>query len=304
VEDIYDEFSFGQKSAQAVKDFLKYAGSGWGRKPRFVIFAGDATFDPRNYLGLGNFDLVPTRLVPTIQMEASSDDWFADFNDDELAEMAIGRLPVRTAAEAQVVISKIVSHDASQPGPTTLLVNDRNDGYNFQQASRIAKGLLPKEAEVVEVDRVQMDDASAKAAIMSNLNSGPKLVNYLGHGSLGVWNGSLLTIPDARTLTNREQLSVFMMMTCLNGLYQDVSLESLGEVLLKLPGGGAVAVWASSGMTEAQGQAAIDHELFRHLFGGGEITLGEAIIKAKAGTGDSDVRRTWVLLGDPSMKLR
>jgi hypothetical protein len=183
-------------------------------------------------------------------------------------------------------------------------VNDRNDGYNFQQASRIAKGLLPKEAEVVEVDRVQMDDASAKAAIMSNLNSGPKLVNYLGHGSLGVWNGSLLTIPDARTLTNREQLSVFMMMTCLNGLYQDVSLESLGEVLLKLPGGGAVAVWASSGMTEAQGQAAIDHELFRHLFGGGEITLGEAIIKAKAGTGDSDVRRTWVLLGDPSMKLR
>jgi hypothetical protein len=32
--------------------------------------------------------------------------------------------------------------------------------------------------------------------------------------------------------------------------------------------------------------------------------LGEAILKAKHAVGDSDVRRSWILLGDPTMKLK
>ncbi|MEK6325171.1 MAG: C25 family cysteine peptidase [Acidobacteriota bacterium] len=61
IEDIYDEFSFGQKSPYAVKDFLAYANSNWKKKPRFVLLAGDASLDPKNYLGFGDLDLVPTR---------------------------------------------------------------------------------------------------------------------------------------------------------------------------------------------------------------------------------------------------
>jgi hypothetical protein len=44
-------------------------------------------------------------------------------------------------------------------------------------------------------------------------------------------------------------------------------------------------------------------EIFRQLFGYDQ-TLGEAILKAKASTSDPDVRRTWILFGDPAMKLR
>ena len=62
VENIYDEFSFGNKTPQAVKDFLTYTKTSWARAPRFVVLAGDATYDPKNYAGLGDFDLVPTRL--------------------------------------------------------------------------------------------------------------------------------------------------------------------------------------------------------------------------------------------------
>ena len=35
-----------------------------------------------------------------------------------------------------------------------------------------------------------------------------------------------------------------------------------------------------------------------------ETTLGEAMVQAKAGIRDVDVRRTWVLFGDPTMRLR
>ncbi len=73
-------------------------------------------------------------------------------------------------------------------------------------------------------------------------------MNYAGHGSVNQWRGNLLTNDDALALSN-EHLTMFVMMTCLNGYFQDPALDSLGESLMKAEGGGAVAVWASSGMT-------------------------------------------------------
>ena len=34
------------------------------------------------------------------------------------------------------------------------------------------------------------------------------------------------------------------------------------------------------------------------------MTLGEATARAKAAVTDADIRRTWVLLGDPTMRLK
>ena len=82
-------------------------------------------------------------------------------------------------------------------------------------------------------------------------------------------------------------------------------MDSLAESLLKTQQGGAVAVWASSGMTTTDRQAVMDQQIFRLLFSdNGALTLGEATLKAKATTGDIDVRRTWILFGDPAMRLR
>jgi hypothetical protein len=45
-------------------------------------------------------------------------------------------------------------------------------------------------------------------------------------------------------------------------------------------------------------------EFLRLLFSGEAGTLGEAAARAKAATDDLDVRRTWILFGDPSLRLR
>ena len=100
IEDVYDEFSFGMKSPQALKDFLSPCGEFLVQPPRFVLLVGDASFDPRNYYGFGDQDYVPTKLVDTFYLETASDDWFVDFDNDGLPEMAIGRLPVQTEEEA------------------------------------------------------------------------------------------------------------------------------------------------------------------------------------------------------------
>ena len=301
VEDLYDEYSFGLHTPQAMKDFLQTTQSTWVRKPHFALFAGDASYDPKNYFGQGP-DLVPTKLIDTTLMETASDDWFADFEADGVADLADGRLPARTVADTDVIVGKIINYENMTPDPTrgAMMVADNS----FEAASSSVQALLPAGMPVEVINRSSADDATIHNQIITTLNQGPKVANYFGHGSNGVWTGaSLLSSPDAATLTNQNRLSLFMMMTCFNGYFQDPYNDSLSEALLKAPNG-AVAVWASTALTDPAGQTAVDQELYRQLFGNSPPTLGDAVRTAKQATGDQDVRRTWMLFGDPAMRLR
>jgi hypothetical protein len=301
IEDIYDEFSYGNKSPAAIKDFLAYAKSNWKVAPVYLLLVGDASYDSRNYLGYGNFDFVPTKLVDTVEMETASDDWLADFNNDNISDLMVGRLPVRSAAEASLLIGKILNYRKSTPSQSALLVSDVNDGFNFEQASGQLSQLISKSVLVEEIKRGQDGDL-AKTKLLDAIQRGQKFINYIGHGSINLWHDNLLTSDDARALTNSEKLPVFVMMTCLNGYFQDPLLDSIGESLMKAERGGAVAVWASTGLTEPEPQALANLEFFRQITDA--RTIGEAITRAKFAATDPDVRRTWVLFGDPTMRFK
>src|SRR4030067_427885 len=56
----------GRPAPAAIQTFVHYARAHWTPPaPRFLLLAGDASYDPRNYLGGPEADLVPTRLVDT-----------------------------------------------------------------------------------------------------------------------------------------------------------------------------------------------------------------------------------------------
>ena len=101
VEDVYDEFAFGAHGPEGITAFLARVRTQWRPAPRFVLLVGDAGNDPRDYLGKGRVDFVPTKLVDTKYLETASDDSLADFNDDGAPELAVGRLPVRTLDQAR-----------------------------------------------------------------------------------------------------------------------------------------------------------------------------------------------------------
>src|SRR4029079_12193676 len=112
VQDVYDEQGFGDKSAAAIRAFIQRARTAWRTPPRFVLLVGDATFDPRNFIGKGDLDFMPTRLIDTASMETASDDWFVDSDLDGVPEIAIGRLPVRTAAQDETIVRQRTSSPA------------------------------------------------------------------------------------------------------------------------------------------------------------------------------------------------
>ncbi len=306
VEDVYDEFSYGAHSSQAVKDFLAWTKTNWALAPRYVLFVGDASIDPRNYLGLGHEDFVPTRLVDATTLETASDDALCDFDNDGLADIVVGRLPVKTVEQAQKMLGKIVNYAPGQTVHGALLVSDRKDGYDFEAASDQVRSLLPQDMSVTIVNRRDNPTEQVRSEIISGINAGPLLVNFAGHGSTDVWTGAgVLNSADAVTLANGNRLPLFVLMTCLNGRFQDPFRETLAEALMRADNGGAVAVWASSGLTEPGAQAAVDQQLMRLLFTNGQSpTLGDVVRGAKAATTNMDVRRTWILFGDPTMRIR
>jgi hypothetical protein len=304
IEDVYDEFNFGDKHPQAIKDFLAYATSKWKVKPRFALFIGDASFDPKNYLGFGANDLVPTKLIDTKSCKAASDDWFADFNGDGLPEMAVGRLPVRSSPELSALVAKIAGYDRSNPAGSMLMVADSSDVFDFMQATAALRQFIPGNLATLEIDLGTSDEASARLLLLDYLNQGQRVINYLGHGNVDLWRGDLLTSDDVRSMTNRDHLSLFVSMTCLNGSFQDAAIDSLAEAMLKARDGGAVAAWASSGICDPAEQAVLNEAFYRLLFNGGSLTIGEAAMRAKSSVTDLDIRRTWIFLGDPTSRLR
>jgi hypothetical protein len=271
--------------------------------PRYVVLLVDASFDQRDYFGAGG-DLVPTKLVDTAEIEAASDDWLADFDGDDVPELAVGRLPARTPEVARAIVAKIVAYErASAPNPTALVVSDTIDGANFDLYSDQIAAALPASYTTTRVSRAALGDAEARARTLSALESGPGVVHYAGHGSVDIWRGGLFSVSDALGLANAPRFPIVTISNCLNNYFHDPLLASLGESLVDASGGGAVAVWGSSGITTTGGQQVMTLELYRQLFGAGHPTIGDAARQAKAAV-SGDHRRTWTLLGDPLIRVR
>jgi hypothetical protein len=313
VENVFDEFSYGRHTPQALRDFLSLARTTWSRSPAYLLLVGDASYDARNYSGAGNFDFVPSKEIDTGEpasataLETASDDWLTDFNGDGIADIPTGRLPVRTIAEANLFISKIVNYAPANTPQSALLVADAQGTYyfNFEAADDQVGATLPASMAVQKVyRRLQPSDADARNNIIANFNSGQAVTVYSGHGNVNIWGGSIFTSNDASALTNGSRLPFVVVMDCLNGYFADPSLQSLAESLVKAPNGGAVASFASSGLTIPDGQHEMGLKMFQLLYGGSSIAIGEASRQAKFATNDKDVRRTWILFGDPSIKIR
>ncbi|MDE6514418.1 MAG: hypothetical protein K2L03_00070, partial [Bacteroidales bacterium] len=123
---VYNEFGTGMPDPSAIRLFVKMfydRAAGADDRPRYLLLLGDASYDVKNRLGT-NTNKIPTFEVPNAYSDESTatDDGFAFMKADEgldspvggdyftyngTMDVAVGRLPVKTADEADAVVQKI-----------------------------------------------------------------------------------------------------------------------------------------------------------------------------------------------------
>jgi hypothetical protein len=310
IEDVYDEFSYGAQSTAGMREFLQYAKTNWQTPPQYLLLLGDASYDYRNYEGHGYNNFIPTKMVDTVYMETGSDEALADFDDDGLAEIGVGRITAQNPTEVSTALSRTQTFELNVSQwiiRGALFVSDEPLGYDFAALSQRVREQLPANMPATMITRNNPTQAESRNTMLSTMNAGKYIVNYSGHGSTGFWavpNPAFFNSDDALLLTNGNNLSLFTMLTCLNGYFINAS-DSLSESLMKAPNGGAVVSWTSTGKTTPDVQEVMATRFFGQLSLGGTPRIGDLIRDAKTVViGGRDVRLSWVLLGDPTLKVR
>jgi hypothetical protein len=192
LEDVYDEFGYGHETPEALRAFFGRTAT-WSIPVRYGILVGDSSFDPRDYLGLGDRDVVPTKLVATNFLKAPSDDWLVAGADGQ-PRLALGRLPARDAAEAAAMADKLLAYDTAAAGPWSseaLFVADYEaDGFDFATTAADLAALLPAGMSSTSIDLAGIDPALGRSQLLAAMNAGQRLAVYTGHGSQAIWRAA------------------------------------------------------------------------------------------------------------------
>ncbi|NTW01157.1 MAG: hypothetical protein HGA19_07565 [Oscillochloris sp.] len=303
-EAIYDAWSGGQVSPQAIRDFLRYAAATWSVKPIAVTLVGDGTSDPRNYMGIGQTSWIPPYLeqVDPDLGETACENCFAQLDgdsplDDWLPDLMLGRLPVKSAAELHILAQKIIAYEASQEvgawrGRMGYLADNTDAAGDFAYTADQSITSLPDDVTTTRIyydpealadESWQISDSYAVfEQTMGLFNRGAAVVSFLGHGSLYQWAYTGLPLdPDvpqdrqyflnvdfAGDLTNGTRLPIVLSMTCLTGAFQQPSVRgtTVDEALLLNPNGGAIATWSSAGLGVLYGHDALQRGFLNALW--------------------------------------
>ncbi len=289
-----------------------------------MLLVGDATYDPKGNL------LVPTPGVPTYlgwtryMGETAIDDWFVQIvGTDALGDLYLGRLPARNKNQAQIMKDKIISYEEGpkdEPWRKKLLLVSDDQEPIFEQMNETIAGLIPADYTLVRGYLAEFEIPPAipqdlTDLIIAEINGDPTektgvlIVNYAGHGSTQHWaHERIFSTTHIPRLSNDQRLPVMVLMTCLNGYFVMPTIRSLVEEMLLANGAGAVAAFASTGMTIAQAQNLLDQGFMEAVFQTGITRLGEATYAAKETllgntTDEQDTANSFSLMGDPAMTL-
>lgn len=319
VQSIYDAYD-GRPEPDAIRAYLAGIYNAWTPRPAYVLLVGDGTFDPKRQLSGTPPTLIPPYLadVDPWAGETAADNRFVTVDGaDTLPDMSIGRLPVNTLAETQIVVGKIVRYEtqpaAGRWNARLLFAADNADSAgNFPAYSDfLATTLIDKPFSVTPAYYIPPDTTplAVQETIWNQWNGGAGLVMFNGHASISQWAAErLFHRTDIPGLLNGARLPVVLEMTCFTGSFHFPSYPTLDEWLVRAPNGGAVAAWGPTGLGVATGHAFLAEGFLRSAYRFGVRDLGSATLSGKLSLATHapyalDLIDTFTLLGDPATPL-
>ncbi len=158
VNDLYAKYTYGVFDPKAIKDYIAYAAQNLGTQ--YVLLVGGDTYDYRNYLGVNSISFIPSLYVTTSEVAkfVPADPLYADYTGDKVPDLAIGRFPVRTQAELELMVNKTLAYQDKDYGRTAVFASDKVDGsISFRNISTSMSATLPSSWSV---QNIHLDDLS------------------------------------------------------------------------------------------------------------------------------------------------
>ncbi len=329
------QFGAGYLDPVAIRNLLAYARLHWSAPaPAYVCLFGDASLDPKNYLGFGTPDLVPTYANyydVSLLAQFVSDDFygFLDGPSDQLLDVAVGRLPAKSAFEASTLApGKIRTYEESTEfdewrarallcaddswkrdvpdplGNTHVVEMERKDRLHIPYPIERSKVYLN---DYAFSDTLHQSKPAARDEFVARVNRGNWLVDYIGHGSdLVLADEQIFRSSDMGRLTNGSRPALFGFFSCTVGKFDALGQGGLAELLLKSPTSGAAAALASTELVFPFESTQLNDEFVDRLFPfpsrvDSTLTVGAACLLAKNAHVNRVVRK-YVLLGDPGLR--
>ncbi len=342
---IYNEFSSGAQDVTAIRDFVKMfydRATNENEMPKYLLLFGDASYDYKNRLP-NNTNYVPTFQSPdgTDMSDSYATDDFFGFLDDydgpyvnSLLDIGIGRFPVKTTEEADVMVNKInyyltknnpnntqsgcASYSSSISGDwrnTVCFVADDEEMDFFNSAESLST-FIDTTYNNYNIDKIYCDAYVQQTGaggqrypdvndeINKRVEKGALIVNYIGHGGEVGWAlERILQVSDIESWTNINNMPMFLTATCEFSRYDDPGRTSAGEMVLLNKAGGGIALLTTSRLAYASSNQVLNTIFYQNVFkkiNGSYQSLGDLTMLSKNGA--SNVRN-FILLGDPALKL-
>ena len=308
VEAIYAQFGHHIFDPTSIQDYIRHAVSNMGTE--YVVLVGGDIYDYRNF---ENDDA--TSFIPSIYAAAGNSITFApvdakyvDLDDDNVPDLPIGRLPVRTTSQLAALLSKRDAFLNRDYAGTALLVADKYDAVQQYDFKNDANSIEEDYLDGFVVEKAYVDDLgvrSAREALTNEINQGTTLTAFFGHSSTNQWSfGGLLTGNDAARLSNVGKPTVVTQWGCWNAYYVSPNEDSMGHRFMMEGEQGAVAVMGASTLTNANSERQLARLVFARLANGER--LGDAVTNAKQeyaqdNPNDLDVLLGWTILVLPDL---
>ncbi len=311
VADLYDVYTHGEVSPDAIQAFVQQAVTTWaGPKPRYLFLVGEATTDPRGYLAQRTEDaaLLPRNHVPSPFVlaafggETVSDARLADSDGDLRPNLAVGRWPMDTPEAVRTLVERTLAYEQGAPATQAIFTFDGSS----QEFALFTEQLLTETHFPTEQATLLAGPAGDEVA--AAWNAGAWLISYVGHGSQALWGKD--EIFSNERVSQLEPLAappIVTQFTCLSGQFADPYVESLSETLLRHRYGPVLVVSATS-LTLSNHQAPFAAGLVRGLQDPAIQRIGDALQQAKEDLdtrlpGLQEISDTFGLLGDPSAHI-
>lgn len=278
---------------------------------KYVLLVGDADPAART-----NGDIA-ARSLPTHQHVAkinvkwgseptiASDNWYADTDDDDLPDLAIGRLTADTPAELSQIVAKILAYERSTDfGPWRQRVNliagvggfsPLVDAVLETATSKLLTSGIPASYDTRMTygswrSPYCPDPRLFHAMTVERHNEGCLFWVYIGHGqalaldqvSIPGERFHIFDVNDCRELKAAGNAPIALMLACYTAAF-DQPRDCLSEELLRSPGG-PVAVYGGSRVTMPYAMGVMGTALMDEFFRRRHATLGETILAAKRRT--------------------